>query len=403
MIRGYLASFEIPDFRNLWISDVLSLWGFEMETLILGWYVLIQTDSALMVGIVAALRSAGTLISPVLGVYVDRLSKRNVFVAMRIMFTLVAVGVALSAWSDALEVWHVMLAAGVSGLLRPPEMVVRQSLIGDSVPKSLLMNAVGLNRITMDTSKVVGALAGAGVMATFGIANAYVLITVMYLGSIVFSLRIKVGLAAVGHATSNAYAELTAGFAHIRSSRILSGVMILAFFANLAAFPLTHGLLPMLARDVFGLDELGLAQLAASAAAGALTGSILIGIVRVRADVMMLAGLLAWQVLIIGVAFAPTMVAAEVLLFLTGLASSFGMISMLVVLLQRADPQFRGRVMGVRMLAVYGLPVGLLIGGAMIEWIGVRETIGAFGVAGLLAFGVETLRWRASAATESSV
>ena len=170
-----LAPFRISNYRNLWFSDVLSLWSFEMETLIMSWYVLVQTDSALMVGIVNALRFLGTLISPVLGVFVDRLSKRDVIVAMRVVFAVVAISIVAIDYFDALQVWHLFIAAGVSGLLRAPEMVVRQSLIADSVPRELLVKAIGLNRITMDSSKAVGAVAGAGAMVAVGIGNAYLI------------------------------------------------------------------------------------------------------------------------------------------------------------------------------------------------------------------------------------
>ena len=46
------------------------------------------------------------------------------------------------------------------------------------------------------------------------------------------------------------------------------------------------------------------------------------------------------------------------------------MIPMAVLLLRVADPAFRGRVMGVRMLAVYGMPLGLLLSGPLVEHAG---------------------------------
>ena len=52
------------------------------------------------------------------------------------------------------------------------------------------------------------------------------------------------------------------------------GVMALAFLVNLTAFPLTIGLMPVLAREVFDLNENGLAQLVAATACGALVGSV---------------------------------------------------------------------------------------------------------------------------------
>ena len=55
------------------------------------------------------------------------------------------------------------------------------------------------------------------------------------------------------------------------------------------------------------------------------------------------------------------------MLVVIGFVQSFCMVPMAVILLRTADPAFRGRVMGVRMLAVYGLPLGMLLSGPLIE------------------------------------
>ena len=55
---GALAPFRIRSYRFQWPADLLTSWAFEMETLILGWYVLVETNSVVMLTAVrrAALR-----------------------------------------------------------------------------------------------------------------------------------------------------------------------------------------------------------------------------------------------------------------------------------------------------------------------------------------------------------
>ena len=69
------------------------------------------------------------------------------------------------------------------------------------------------------------------------------------------------------------------------------------------------------------------------------------------------------------------------------------------------SPAYRGRVMGARMLAVYGNAVGLLLGGALIEWMGVGFQMVAFAIAGLVLFGLAAAatrgRWLGAAATST--
>ncbi len=71
------------------------------------------------------------------------------------------------------------------------------------------------------------------------------------------------------------------------------------------------------------------------------------------------------------------------------------MIALAGSLLRASGARFRARVMGVRMLAVYGLPVGLMASGALIEGIGYRATVSLYCGIGLLFTGLIGSRWRA--------
>ena len=72
------------------------------------------------------------------------------------------------------------------------------------------------------------------------------------------------------------------------------------------------------------------------------------------------------------------------------------MISMTASLLAASEARFRGRVMGVRTLAIYGMPVGLMASGALIELAGYVLTIGVYCAVGLVFTLLIGLKWRAS-------
>ena len=83
-------------------------------------------------------------------------------------------------------------------------------------------------------------------------------------------------------------------------------------------------------------------------------------------------------------------------LFFLGLMGGFGMAYVITinVLVQTHTPdEMRGRVMGIRMLAVYGLPMGLVIGGWLIEQYGVPATITGYAIVGLIALMFAVLKW----------
>src|SRR5437762_10727496 len=85
-----LAPFATRSFRFQWPADLLTSWAFEMETLILGWYVLVETGSVLWLTVFGALQYLGTLVAPLFGVAGDRLGHRNVLFAMRVIYALIA-------------------------------------------------------------------------------------------------------------------------------------------------------------------------------------------------------------------------------------------------------------------------------------------------------------------------
>src|SRR5436309_15891863 len=82
-------------------------------------------------------------------------------------------------------------------------------------------------------------------------------------------------------------------------------------------------------------------------------------------------------------------------LILAGFMQSLSLVPMSVMLLHSAGERFRGRVMGVRMLAIYGVPIGLLAAGVLIERLGFAATASLYCAIGIGLTGLIALRWRA--------
>jgi hypothetical protein len=78
-----LAPFRARSFRFQWAGDLVTSWAFEMETLILGWYVLTATGSVQQLVLFGALIWIGSLFSPFFGLAADRFGVRAVLCVMR--------------------------------------------------------------------------------------------------------------------------------------------------------------------------------------------------------------------------------------------------------------------------------------------------------------------------------
>ena len=82
------------------------------------------------------------------------------------------------------------------------------------------------------------------------------------------------------------------------------------------------------------------------------------------------------------------------MLMLAGACQSLSMITLSIILLRTAEQRFRGRIMGVRMLAIYPLPLGLLLAGAMIPKVGYVATALTLVFTGLVLTLVLAVTWR---------
>jgi hypothetical protein len=189
--------------------------------------------------------------------------------------------------------------------------------------------------------------------------------------------------------------DLREGLAYVWDTPASLAAMWLAFLVNMTAFPLTLGLLPYVARELYHVGQTGLGSLVASFALGALAGSIAISFAgrAIRPARMMIIYTGVWYRMLLAFVHVPGIAAGRLMLLFAGFAQSLCMVPMAVMLLHGAGARFRGRVMGVRMLAIYGLPLGLLAAGGLIERFGFAATASAYCLVGLLLTGVIATRW----------
>lgn len=400
--------FSVRSYRLQWPADLTTSWAFEMETLILGWYVLVETESVLMLTLFASLQYLGTLVAPMFGVVGDRIGHGNLLCMMRGFYGLLAAILMTLAFSGVLVPWHVFVIAALTGLVRPSDLVMRASLVGETMPANLWMKAMSISRTTMDSARIAGAIAGAGLAATLGMGPAYAVVAVLYATSFVLTRQVARD-AKSRHAARDAaraaqlqssprashWRDLKEGFAHVWNTPQLLAVMWLAFLVNLAGFPLVNGLMPYVAKEIHQTGQAGLAWLVASSATGALIGSLTlsrIGSVFPPAR-MMLMSAIGWFAMLMIFAQMKDAASGMLVLVCSGFVQSLTMVLMSTVLLRSADEKFRGRIMGIRMFAIYGLPIGLLVSGSLITYVGYTAMATLYCTTGIMFTVLIVFRW----------
>lgn len=408
--RGsFLAPFAVRSFRFQWPADLCTSWAFEMETLILGWYVLVETKSVLMLTIYASMQHLGTLLSPILGVIGDRIGQRKLLSSMRGLYAVLAGSIMMLALTGLINPYAVLGIAALMGMVRPSDIGMRTALVGETVPHAQLMGAMSVQRTTQDSARIAGALTGAGLMGYLGMGPAYIAVTCLYTVSCLLTLQTGAPrpAGAKAHAGANAPAaeprqspwrDLKEGMVYVGTTPYLLATMILAFLLNMTAFPFSNSLLPYVVKDVYAAGQNTLGLMSACAGFGAIAGSILITRFggAFRTSRLMIYASVAWFLVLLVYSQTKTAAAGMPVLFFAGLSQSIAIVSMAAVLLRSSDQKFRGRIMGVRMLAIYSNMPGILAAGWLLPRYGFAAVAAAYCIFGILMTVAIVYYWRAA-------
>ena len=383
------AALRHRDFRFVWSSEMLNLWGTEMENLVLAWFVLSDTGSPLQVGLIGATRFGGTLLSPLYGAVVDRFDRRKTQVFARAVAAALAAVLMTLVLADQFVIWHAYVIVGASSLVRTLGIIVTEALSADIVPGAKINNAMGLNRATIDLSRIVGSLSGGWLMSTLGLGPAYIGVVALYVASTIAALFVSVrgstDVSALASGFRGYASQVRDGVRYVGDNRLIAGLLFFAFLIEFTMFPLVNELIAALGDELYGTDENGVGAMRAVASAGALCGALATGAypsIR-NAPRLLLVSVIIWHLLSLPLAIDMSFGSALVALFAWGIFGGVAFVALMVGLLQSAPARFRGRVMGLRALAIYGLPLGLLMGGWIAEEAGVKTMVWVHALLGL--------------------
>ena len=222
--------------------------------------------------------------------------------------------------------------------------------------------------------------------AALGVLLAYLLMVALHGTQLISYSLMIVSQRARRQREVSIWQNLCEGLRYSRQDAGLWTSLLLAGLVNLVGLPLQSTLLPVFAREVFTVSATGLGGLGAMAGAGALLGSFIM--VRVGtmqwAGRMMVWGTFAWSLMVLIFALMPTYEIALGVLCLVGIVQSFSLTNMTIMLLNTSAADMRGRIMGLRSLAVAPHFLGGLLSGAIAEHLGAPQAAIACGVVGMV-------------------
>jgi len=367
VFRRLAAALHYRDFRVLWLGALTSTIGTWMQKVTQNWLVLTLAGpaSAFYLGLDAFLGEAPILLFTLIGgVIADRRDRRQLLLMSQyVQMTTAFVLAALVYW-DVIRIWHVLALSTITGIAQAFGGPAYQSLIPLLVDKQHLPNAIALNSIQFNLSRVIGPLIAGAALAAFGMAACFGLNGLSFLAVIAALLSLHVRHVPAPTRTS-LREELQGGFAYVRRQPALIGLTFLACATTFLGTPILT-FLPVFAQDVFRGGVSQYTQLMAFAGAGAVTGALIVawlGKYRQMGRTFLLLQI-AFGVLVVLFAVTHVVWINAVLLFGCGacMVIVFATISSLVQLI--VPNELRGRVVSIYLVAFRGgMPLGSLVGG----------------------------------------
>ena len=353
----FFPALAYRDFRTMWLAGMSA--GGASGALIVarGTLVFTMSGSSSWVGVVTfAAMIPLFFVPPLAGLFADRWERRK-FLAWIFGFQIITNGLlAALVLAGDVALWHVAVLSLVNGMVRAAQMPVAQALVPNLVPRDKLENAVALNAATQHTSRLLGPLLIAPLLATVGTGWALVLCTVLYAIALALVTRIRTASTGVVDVDQGAVANLMVGLNFMYGHTLLRPLVILIVF-HCSLTMAFESMIPALSLERLGDPDAGFAYFMMAAGAGALV--TVIGIAGVQSEKNR-GRLLLWMGVAsglspLGLAASPDMTTALLAVAAMGGAQG-GFMTLTAVIIQSLVPDgIRGRVSSIYLLHIGGM------------------------------------------------
>lgn len=392
-----LRAFRHRDFRLFWSGQLVSLVGTWMQSVGQVWVVLELTGSPFKLGVISALQFGPMLFFSLLaGALADRVRKRRLLLLTQGALMLQALVLAALDWTGQIQFWHVAVLAAFYGVANTLDLPARQSFVGELVGKGDLMNAIALNATVFNGARVVGPAVAGLLIAQYGVAPAFLLNGLSFLGVLVALAAIRNEGAPRPRVAATLGQEILQGLRYAAATPLIG--LILGLLLVVSLFVLNFNVLvPLVARDVLHEGARGFGLLMASLGLGAVAGALaLAAMTRTRPPLaLIVTAALVTAGGLLGLSAVRHFWVAAAALAVMGFGQIFFMASCNTTVQVTAPDHLRGRVMSLYAMVFVGVhPFGALLAGGLAEKWGVGAACLWGGGMGLCLVLALMLLWR---------
>lgn len=375
------------NYRLYFIGQTVSVSGTWMQQLAQVWLILQLTNkSGTAVGLVTAFQFLPMLLFGAWGgVLADRFDKRKLLYGTQIAAGILALALGIIVSAGAATVWNVYLMSVLLGFVNVVDNPARQTFVLEMVGREDLPNAVSLNSVVMNSSRIVGPAIGATLIRLFGIAPCFYINAASYIAVITALTMMDPTRLFRLPRVERAKGQLREGLRYAWSERMVRTPLLMMAVIGTLAFNF-QVVIPLIATKTFGAGIGATGALLSVMGAGAVLGGLSVATRRGVSYKRLIKLSMLMGVAILLAAAAPTLATEGVAIFAMG-ATAFAFIAVANTTIQlTAAPEMRGRVMALYAIAFLG---STPIGGPIVGWIsqqyGPRAGFAIGGIGAILA------------------
>jgi MFS family permease len=377
-------------FRLLWLGLLFSVMGSRMQFAALLWHIRELSDQPIALGAIGLARVIPIIIFSLIGgAIADVFDRRKIMFVTQVVLIGTAATLAWLTWTDQIQLWHIYALTIFEAIAAAFDLPARQALTPNLVPAYDLPNAFSMQSIAFTVGSIAGPAFGGLFIGYLGQTSVYLTNAISYLG-IVFAL-ILMGPVAQQHAERQgrapvSWSAIKEGIQFILSRPIILSSMLLDFFATF--FSAANALMPIFAKDVLGVGEIGYGWLLSAQSVGsALTAGILSQIDEIRSQGKILLGaVISFGIWTIVFGISRSYWLTFISLALIGASDTVSMVIRNTIRQLRTPDYIRGRMTSVNQIFFMGGPqLGEMEAGLVAQFFGAPFAVVTGGIGTILA------------------
>ena len=276
--RSSFTALRHRDFRLLWLGQIVSVTGSQMQLVAINWHIYLLTGSAFALGLVGLFRGAPIIVCSLLGgVVADAVNRKRLMIATQTVMLMSGALLALITMAGSRNVWPIYLLTAIAAAATAFDIPARQALMPRLVPAKDFSNAVSLSMLVFQIGMVVGPSLAGLFLARYSPAVVYGGNALSYLAVIIALVFMRTSGEITREEESRAnrvsVGALKEGLKFVWRTPIIVQTMTLDFVATF--FASATALLPIFADKILQVGPRGLGILAAAPAIGAIVAGVL--------------------------------------------------------------------------------------------------------------------------------